>query len=158
MRSRRPGGCPHTRKHQKRGGIVNRTGNGRIAYPINVRLLFRKAEMGQTLVLDLPQQIVLEERLDLGVLVRLAGRVLLPQPLHTLLGQQPSGKVLGAQVYPGLLGAVRVGGRGWVVSGVMCDFLPFVLRRMGSRPTFPIHGEITVARKSWYEEECYKNI
>ena len=98
--------------------------------------------MGRTLVLDLPQQIVLEERLDPRVLVRLAFRILLPQPLHVLLAQQTSDKVLGAGSSSGLLGIIRVGGGSWGAGGIVCDLLPLVLRRMGSSTAFAIHNEM----------------
>ena len=83
--------------------MENQTGNG-CTHPINIRLLLRKAEVGHALVLDFPQQIVLEKRLDSRVLERLALRVFLPQPLHILLVQQAGRKVLNAEFCSGRLG------------------------------------------------------
>lgn len=131
---------PQTRKTaQKGGGIVNRTGNGATAYPIYICLLLRKAEVGQTLVLHLPQQIVLEERLDRCVLVWLVPRVFLPQSLHICIRQEACSEVLGTKLCsaPCLLGAVRG------VGGIMCNLLPLVLRRTGSGAALSIHDEIS---------------
>jgi len=132
-----------TLKHvnPKKGRRDHKSQN-RWTYPINISLLLCKAEMGQTLVLDFPQEIVLEERLDPCVLVRLAVRILLPQPLNVLPVQQTGREVLGAGPHSGLLGAMRVGGERWGVGGIVCDLLSLVLRRTGSGTAFSIHNEI----------------
>jgi hypothetical protein len=99
--------------------------------------------MGQTLVLDSPQKIVLEEGLDPCVLERLAVRVLLSQSPHVLVGQQPGGEVLGVGACSGFRGAARVGGGGLLGGrGIMRELWTFVLRRIGSRTALSIHDEI----------------
>lgn len=70
-------GCPPGHVNAEKGQRDRGSHSG-CTYPINISLLLRKAEVGQTLVLDFPQKIVLEEGLDPRVLVRLAVRVLLP--------------------------------------------------------------------------------
>ena len=118
------------------------------AYPINICLLLSKAEMSQTLVLDFLQQLILKQRFDSRVLVRLVVRVLLPQSLHIFVGQETGSEVLGAQVCSGPLGAIRFGGRRRMVSG---DLLPLGLRRAGSGTAFSIHDEIS---EVWYEKRA----
>ena len=93
-----------TRRTRRRRDRDGRT------HPVNVSLLLGEAEVGQTLVLDFPQEIVLEERLDPCILVRLAVRILLPQSLDVLPVQQTGREVPGAGLRSGLVGAVRVGG------------------------------------------------
>ena len=124
-----------TRRTRRRRDRDGRT------HPVNVSLLLGEAEVGQTLVLDFPQEIVLEERLDPRVLVRFAVRILPPQPLQVVLVQQARREVFGAKPCFGLVSAACVcvcgGGRG--AGGFVRDFLPLVLRRMGSRSAFPLH-------------------
>lgn len=105
----RPGRGERTRKDRKRMGS-NRKSHNECTYPIDIRLLLRKAEMGHALVLDFPQQTVLEEGLDPCVLERLVGHVLVPQPRHVLLVQQARREVLGAECRRDILCTVSVGG------------------------------------------------
>lgn len=105
-----------TRKTQhvkaKKGWGWNRKSHNGCTYPIDIRLLLRKAEMRQTLVLDFLQQVVSKKCLDLRVLERFVGGIFLSQSRHVLFVQQAGREVLGAEPRLGLFRAICVGGRG----------------------------------------------
>lgn len=134
------GANKHVNAEKGRG---DRKSHNEDTHPINVSLLLGEAEMGQTLVLDLPQEIVLEERLDPCVLVRLVVGILLPQPLHALLAQQTGREVRGANSWSRFLGVICIGGERRRVGGIVRDFLSLGLRRTRSGAAFSIHNEIS---------------
>lgn len=104
--------------------------------------------MRQTLVLDVLQEIISEERFDSRVLERLVVRVLNFQFFHTLVGQEAGSEVRGAGLcFHRLLGAIRFGGWRGMVGGIVRDLLPLVLRRrVRSRSAFSIHEGISEAK------------
>jgi len=99
---------------------------------VDVRLLFREAQLGQRLVLHLVEELVLEELVDDDMFVRLAGLVLGMEAVDVGRGEEIVRKALRhgvgvgdmAQLQPlqqGGLGILLCGGRGTLRAGVSAD-------------------------------------